>query len=102
MQTTFNSQRATRRDFIRKTAATTAVLAATPLLRRVAHGQAPAAGNVLGANNRIVVGFIGVGGQGMNAHVRIMKANAQANNVALAAVCDVWDKRIRAAKEFIE
>jgi predicted dehydrogenase len=102
MQTASKSKPASRREFIRKTATTAAVLAAAPLVRPKLFGQAPAAGNVLGANNRITVGFIGVGGQGMNAHARIMKANAQANNVALVAVCDVWDKRIRAAKEFIE
>ncbi len=96
------SGRATRREFIRKTATAAAVVAATPLFKHTVYGQAPAAGRVLGANDRISVGFIGVGGQGMNAHVRIMKSNAQANNVAQIAVCDVWQKRIGAAKDFIE
>jgi len=93
---------ATRRDFIRKTATAAAAAATVPLFKSKVFGQAPSAGRVIGANDRIVVGFIGVGAQGKNAHVNIMKANAQANNVAQAAVCDVWPKRVGAAKDFIE
>lgn len=93
---------ATRREFIKKTATAAAAIAAAPLLRPTVYGQAPAPGRVLGANDRINVGFIGVGGQGMNAHVRISSANAAANNIAQVAVCDVWTKRTAAAKDFIE
>src|SRR6266567_9322153 len=91
-----------RREFIKKTATAAAVVAATPLLRTPVYGQnqAPSA-NVTGANNKIVVGFIGVGGQGFNAHVRQVKTHATENNVALAAVCDVWKKRVDDAKNFI-
>jgi predicted dehydrogenase len=93
---------ATRREFIKKTAAAAAALAATPVLKTPVYGQnqAPSAGVVAGANDRIVVGFIGVGGQGM-AHVRDFKANAAQNNVVPVAVCDVWKKRIDQAREFI-
>ncbi len=93
---------ATRREFLKKTATAAAAVAVSPLFQRTVYGQAPSAGKVIGANDRITVGFIGVGGQGMNAHVRIMKPNTQANNVAQVAVCDVWQKRVGAAKEFIE
>jgi predicted dehydrogenase len=92
----------TRREFLKKTATAAAALAAAPLLRPTLYGQAPAAGRVLGANDRINVGFIGVGGQGLNAHVLISKGNLQANNIAQVAVCDVWPKRVAAAKDFIE
>jgi predicted dehydrogenase len=95
------SKQSTRRQFIRTTATAAAAVAATPIFRNTLYGQAPSAGRVIGANDRITVGYIGVGGQGMNAHVRIMKSNAQGNNVAQAAVCDVWQKRIGAAKDFI-
>ena len=71
---------ATRREFIKKTATMAAAIAAAPLLRPTVYGQAPSAGKVLGANDRINVGFIGVGGQGMNAHVNISSKNAAANN----------------------
>src|SRR5438552_12580961 len=101
-KTTPTSAPATRREFLKKTAVATAAVAASSLLRPTVYGQAPSAGKVLGANDRIVVGFIGVGGQGMNAHVNIMKSHASENNVAMAAVCDVWPKRTGAAKDFIE
>lgn len=104
MQTkpTENSAPASRREFIKKTATVAAALAATPLLRPTIYGQAPSPGRVLGANDRINLGFIGVGGQGFNAHVNISSKNAGANNVSLAAVCDVWSKRTAHAKAFIE
>jgi hypothetical protein len=75
-----------RRNFLKKTAA---AAGAVGLLRSPIYGQnqAPSAG-VTGANNRIQVGFVGVGGQGM-AHVRSQKENAAANNIDLVAVCDV-------------
>ncbi len=93
---------ATRREFIKKTATAAAMVAASPLFRPTVYGQAPSAGKVIGANDRISVGFIGVGAQGKNAHVNIMKSNAQTNNVAMVAVCDVWPKRTVAAKDYIE
>jgi len=90
----------TRREFLKKTALASAAVAAAPLLRPTLYGQAPSAG-VTGANSRITVGYIGVGGQGLNAHVRIMQNNATANNIAQVAVCDVWQKRVDAAKAVI-
>src|SRR5437764_1408473 len=91
-----------RREFIKKTAAAAAAVATTSLLKTPVYGQnqAPSAG-VAGANNKLVLGFIGVGQQGFNAHVRQIKGHASENNVALAAVCDVWSKRVEQAKEFI-
>src|SRR6266496_2948595 len=95
------SVRATRREFIRKTATAATAVAAAPLFKTRVYGQAPSA-NVLGANSRITVGSIGVGAQGMNAHVNLLSAHVTDNNIALAAVCDVWPKRTAAAKDFIE
>jgi len=91
-----------RREFIKRTAAAAAAVATTPLLKTPVYGQnqAPSSG-VAGANNKLVLGFIGVGTQGFNAHVRQIKSHASENNVALAAVCDVWSKRVAQAKEFI-
>src|SRR6266446_10579467 len=92
-----------RREFIRKTAAAAAAVATTSLLKTPVYGQdqAPSAG-VSGANNKLVLGFIGVGRQGYGAHVIQIKGHATENNVALAAVCDVWSKRVAEAKKFIE
>ncbi len=92
-----------RRIFIKKTAAAAAAVATTSLFKTPVYGQstAPSTGRVIGANDRIVVGYIGVGGQGM-AHVRAQKAHASENNIVQAAVCDVWKKRIEGAKAYIE
>src|SRR5712691_8300457 len=91
-----------RRNFIKKTAAAAAAVATTGLFKTPVYGQstAPSTGRVIGANDRIVVGYIGVGGQGM-AHVRSQKENVQETNVAQAAVCDVYQKRLQAAKAFL-
>src|SRR5438034_6190393 len=93
----------TRREFLKKSATAAAAVAATGIFKTPVYGQstAPSTGRVIGANDRIVVGYIGVGGQGM-AHVRHQKAHAGENNIAQAAVCDVWKKRLNDAKACIE
>jgi predicted dehydrogenase len=93
----------TRREFIRKSSlAAAAVATGTTLLKTPVYGQttAPSAGRVLGANDRITVGVIGVGGQGM-ALLRAAAQHSNENNVTVAAVCDIWDKRRRNAQNFI-
>jgi predicted dehydrogenase len=83
-----------RRDFIRKTAAAAAVVAATPLLRTPVYGQnqAPSA-NVAGANNRIAVAVIGVGfGIGQN-HLVGIHEKANENNTVIVAASDVYKDR---------
>tara|TARA_B100000676_G_scaffold309468_1_gene373132 strand:- start:271 stop:1641 length:1371 start_codon:yes stop_codon:yes gene_type:complete len=75
----------TRRDFIKKTG--TAVAAGSLITPVYGQNQAPSA-NVQGANSRLVIGHIGVGGQG-GRHVRLTQTNRAANNVVSAAVCDV-------------
>ena len=93
---------ATRRDFIRTASAAAAVAATTNVFKTPVYGQnqAPSTGRVIGANDRITVGFVGVGGQGM-AHVRSIKANAADNNIALVAACDVSKHRTEEAKTTI-
>jgi predicted dehydrogenase len=90
-----------RREFIRKTASVAAAAGTASFLRTPVYGQnqAPSA-NVTGANNRIAVGYVGVGGQGM-AHVRSQKDHASENNIVQAAVCDVYDKRLDAAQTYM-
>lgn len=58
---------------------------------------APAPGKVLGANDRINFGVIGVGGMGTG-HVHDLVNRAEADNVRCIAVCDVYQKRLLAAK----
>lgn len=97
-QSTGNS----RRDFIKKTAAAAASVAAVSTFRTPVYGQnqAPSAGRVIGANDRLVVGYIGTGSQG-SAHIRHQKADAASNNIVQAAVCDLYKKRLGAAQKLI-
>jgi len=91
-----------RRSFIKKAAIATAVVAANPFKTPVyGQSQAPSTGRVIGANDRITVANIGVGGQGFNAHVRQMKEKAGDHNIAQVAVCDVSKHRQQAAKDYI-
>jgi predicted dehydrogenase len=93
----------TRRDFIKKSAAAATAAAVVSTLKTPVYGQsqAPSAGRVIGANDRIVCAFVGVGGQGYNAHVRTCKDQASRNNTALAAVCDVSKHRVGEVKNFV-
>src|SRR3954470_12750709 len=92
----------TRREFIKKASTAAAVVAATNIFKTPVYGQnqAPSPGRVIGANDRIVVAYIGVGNQGM-AHVRAQKDNAADNNIAQVAVCDLSKTRVAKAKEYI-
>jgi predicted dehydrogenase len=57
-----------------------------------------ATGRVIGANDRINIGVIGVGGRG--AHVaQEFKTAGQTENAQILAVCDVYEKRKRLAAE---
>src|SRR5579862_3928281 len=93
--------RDTRRSFIKKTATAAAAVAATRLFRTPVYGQnqAPSTGRVIGANDRIVVGFVGLGNQGFNSHLKPMIQNAQANNIAVGGVCDVSKHRLAEARQ---
>jgi predicted dehydrogenase len=93
-----------RRDFLKKTATAAAAVAATGLLKTPVYGQstAPSTGRVIGANDRINVGVIGVGfGIGKN-HLEGIHKNAGANNVVVASVCDLFNKRRDWAQEKAE
>ena len=85
----------TRRDFIKKAASATAVVASANLFKTPVYGQnqAPSSGKVIGANDRIAVGGIGVGyGIGMN-HFMGIQDKAQENNTVLVAGCDLYSQR---------
>ena len=90
----------TRRSFLQKTAAAVAAATTAGILKTPVYGQnqAPAAGRVIGANDRIVVGFVGTGSQGQ-AHVRSVKSYAGDKNLAIGAVCDLYQKRLDQARD---
>ncbi len=77
----------TRRDFIK----TSAIGAGAAVV------SAKSMGRIMGANNRMQVGIIGVGGMGTS-HLNRMLKDKDALNVDIAAVCDVYTRRMNKAK----
>ena len=94
----------TRRDFIRQVgvgavAAAGAIAAGAPVGAATRQAPSMAKGRVIGANDRINVGFVGCGGR-MNAHIRrVMERNKERGDVQAVAVNDIWDKRKQRARE---
>jgi len=86
-----DSDKVNRREFLSRAAAGAAV-AGLGLWQ-----SAPASGRVLGANDRINIGMIGVGGRG-SALVGEILGLAQSGRykVQIVACCDVWDVRAKA------
>ena len=89
---------ATRREFVKKGALGAAAMLAgyapamaSPRRKIIAHKTATA--TVLGANDRLNIGFIGVGGQGFNAHVGAISNHGAEFNAVGMAVSDVFNKR---------
>jgi predicted dehydrogenase len=84
----------TRRDFLKTTgAATASALGASLFLAaRPSFGGAPAVSpRIIGANDRIHVGIVGVKGMG-GGHVKHILEQMPGENVEVSAICDVWAK----------
>ena len=54
-------------------------------------GTVMATGRVIGANDRIILGFVGLGGQGTNGHLRGFVDDGLNRNTKVVAGCDVYD-----------
>lgn len=77
-----------------------AFLAATASTPAFALGTKMAAGRVVGANDKINIGVIGVGGRGSYVARAFRATSEKMNNACqIVAVCDVYQKRVTAAKE---
>ncbi|MFN3649182.1 MAG: Gfo/Idh/MocA family protein [Armatimonadota bacterium] len=99
MQQNKDSQQVSRRTFM-KTASTAAAAAATAgLAKSEAFALAPS--RVIGANDRINIGFIGVGkhatGRGLH-HLNILNGKQQEWNIKPVALCDIYDGYISNAR----
>src|SRR5581483_10251178 len=88
-------QKTTRRDFV-KQSVTAAGVAAT-------FGAAPdyIKASVFGSNDRINLGFIGVGGRGSSL-LGLFAPAVQTQPFQGVAVCDVYKKRLSAAQQRVE
>src|ERR1700676_1625881 len=83
-----------RRDFLRKaSAAGFSIGMAKSAL--AAGGSKMSGGRVLGSNDRINVGVIGVGGRGSYVASMFQKVGDSDNSCHIVAVCDVYEKRKR-------
>ena len=85
----------TRREFIRNAAVGAAVTIAASSMPTTAEAMR----RVLGANDRISIGHIGVGLQGLNAHVGYINQHETENNTQQIAVCDLYNRRVMAAQK---
>ena len=85
-----------RREFIKAAGATAATVMVASVAKSPVYAVAP--GRVIGANDCIGVGFVGVGGMGGN-HVDVLKGISAEANAVHVAVCDLWEKRKQEARE---
>ena len=91
-----------RRDFLKRAASVGASLGAANSALAAARGGRTS-GRVLGANDRINIGVVGVGGRGSyvgRAFSEYGKKNG--NCLQILAVCDVYERRKKAAEEFFQ
>lgn len=86
-----------RRDFMRTATAAGAGLGMAG--RALAARSKAAPGRVIGANDRINVGVIGVGGRGTYVGRMFAKVGQEMNPCQIVAVCDVYQKRVDINKE---
>lgn len=93
-----------RRDFLKQAGAGTAAITAGGVLGSVASAQSKrryvfAPGRVLGANDRINIGFVGCGGRMMTHINHTMKRSAEKGDVVAVAVNDIYDRHKKRAQE---
>ena len=86
-----------RRDFLKTAGVASATLGAVG--SAMAGRGAKSSGRVIGANDRINIGVIGVGGRGSDDAGNFQRYGDQHNACQIVAVCDVWEKRKRLAAE---
>ena len=99
-----NSSDLTRRDFLKNTSAGAAEAVAGSVLltapKRAAAAAPAVSPKIIGANDRIRLGIIGVKGMG-GGHIKQIVEQMPGANVEIAAICDVWDKARAKAKKDI-
>ncbi|MBA2356622.1 MAG: Gfo/Idh/MocA family oxidoreductase [Acidobacteria bacterium] len=96
------TQPTSRRDFFRTVGVGAVAAAGTAAIVPTASARpapAPAKSRVIGANDRINVGFVGCGGR-MNTHItHIVGRHKGKADVQAIAVNDIWETRKQAARE---
>ncbi len=88
-----------RRDFLKTAAGVGATIGAARALMG-AKGPSKASSRIVGANDRINVAVVGVGGRGSYLAGKFAKFGEEnPNSCQIVAVCDVYEKRKREAAE---
>ena len=80
-----------RRQFVRTAVGASVVLKAAAL-------TAASKARVIGANDRIALGFIGVGGRGRGLLGEALRLQEATGSIQVVAACDVYEKRKKAAQ----
>ena len=89
---------ASRRDFMKSAAGIGTTLGLANRAIGARSGQT-VTGRVLGANDRINVAAIGVGGRGTYVSHKFAEIGSANNSCQIVAVCDVYQKRVNVNKE---
>jgi predicted dehydrogenase len=87
-----------RRDFLKTVGAVGLTIGAAGSAF-AGRGSKMSGGRVIGANDRINIGVIGVGGRGNSDARNFARFGEQNNACQIVAVCDVYEKRKRVAAE---
>lgn len=87
-----------RRDFL-KQATTAGAALSTAQTVMAARPAAKMSGRVIGANDRINVATVGVGGRGHYVSSVFHKLGQEKNSCQIVAVCDTYQKRVNRSKE---
>ncbi|VAX40605.1 Myo-inositol 2-dehydrogenase [hydrothermal vent metagenome] len=82
-----------RRSFLKTTGATAAAVSTVSM-------TAKSYASIIGANERIQVGFIGAGGMAMS-HMKTINAIKKKNNIEPVIVADCWKKRAEEGAKFV-
>src|SRR6266852_5232623 len=90
-----------RRDFMKQAAGVGAALGVTAKAFAARPAKA-SSGRVVGANDRINVGVIGVGGRGSYLAHTFAGIGERTNDCKVVAVCDVYEKRKRKNAESLK
>jgi len=88
-----------RRDFLKTVGATGLTLGAANSAFAGKTGTKMTGGRVLGANDRINIGVLGVGGRGFSDARDFARFGQQNNACQIVAVCDVYEKRKKRAAD---
>lgn len=92
-----------RRDFLKRAGAAGLGLGiANSALAAARGGKDMATGRVRGANDRINIGVIGVGGRGSYVARQFQQYGERENACQIVAVCDVYEKRKKQAADFFK